>query len=70
MFVFYITGKTLKTHLLQILVTINILSGKLGGKHLFPSTCGQNMSLNMDRVYCQKSVNLLGQVQTIPQDAF
>ena len=45
MLVINLSGQNLKTLLLPILGIKIIFSRKLGGEHLFSSTCEQNMSL-------------------------
>ena len=54
MFVIYFNGKTLKTHLLQILVTKMIFSRKFGGIYFFPLPVAKIWAY-MYRLYCPKS---------------
>ena len=67
MFVIYFNGKTLKTRLLQVLLTTIIFSSKFGGKH-FPLYLWVRYEPVWTDFNAQKlilSVNLLVEAQTI-----
>ena len=68
--VIHLNDTTLKTLLLQILITKKKFR-QLGGLRIFSSTCGQNMSLYGQICSVQIMIlraNMLVQAQTIPQN--